>query len=142
VFWLLLLGALGAIASIGFNAIAVSEEITFDINNRLLLLLRMLLGALFALIITIPFGFNDFVEFTQGLIKPVPVDNGAEGGKIALQAVLLLLPFVLGYSTSLTIVILNRFLSAIKAFFGVAETKTTVVKVPTPVPAAGKPPKK
>lgn len=131
VFWLLLLGALGSIASIGFNAIAVSDEITFDINNRLLLLLRMLLGALFALIITIPFGFNDFIQFTQGLLsEPASgTENAAEGGKIALQAVLLLLPFILGYSTSLTIVILNRFLSAIKAFFGVTETNTSVIKV-------------
>lgn len=130
-FWILLLGALGSIASIGFNAIAVTNEITFDINNQKLLFLRLIMGALFAMVITLPIGFSVFIDFAHsinsaGTVGPLAKPNDLT--EILKQASLFLLPFVLGYSTDLTIVVLNRVIDSIKALLGVKEGRTTAAK--------------
>lgn len=142
--WLMLLGILGAVASVGFNAISVSSEVTFDINNKKLLYLRLVLGGLFALFITLPFGFEGFLKFVHsintGFIGP---PSPGEESAIATQAIVLLLPFLLGYSTDLTIIILNRFLDGIKAFFGVIDKRASTIEnvQPTPIAVISKPPK-
>jgi NO-binding membrane sensor protein with MHYT domain len=73
--WLMSLGAIGAIAFIGMNALSIQEDITFDLTNRRLIILRIALGALFGLVITLPFGFNQFVFFfvspsKKGSLRP------------------------------------------------------------------------
>jgi hypothetical protein len=115
IIWLVSLGAIGSIAFIGMNALSVQDDVTFDPSNRRLMVLRIVLGALFGLVLTLPFGFADFYGFCSSL---------AYGGAartpdgIPRQAVLLLLPFVLGFGTSLVIMVLNRLVGSIEAFFG------------------------
>jgi hypothetical protein len=55
-----------------------------------------------------------FVNFCRNIVA------GKLDGDVQLssQAIMLLLPFVLGFSTSLVIMILNRLLDAVQAFFG------------------------
>jgi hypothetical protein len=116
IFWLLSMGAIGSVAFVGMNALSVQQDATFDISNSRLLVLRVALGALFGLVLTLPFGFDSFMAFVKQIAytdRPAP-----DGGMISQQALLLLLPFVLGFSTSLVILILNRLVEAVQTFFG------------------------
>jgi hypothetical protein len=112
--WLAALGAIGSISFLGMNALAVQSDVTFDITNRRLLILRIVLGALFGIVLTLPFGFQSFKEFLGDLVTNKPQDTTI----YAKQSVLLLLPFVLGFSTPLVIMILNQFVQAGQLFFG------------------------
>jgi hypothetical protein len=116
--WLMLLGAIGSVAFVGMNALSVQQDITFDLNNRRLMILRIALGALFALVLTLPFGLDGFTQFISGIRMNTPSGEIASSKGITTKAVLLLLPFVLGFSTSLVIMILNRLVEAVQAFFG------------------------
>jgi hypothetical protein len=121
--WLMVLGAVGSTAFIGMNVLSVQEDVTFDLTNRRLMVMRIVLGALFALILTLPFGFPGFVEFCKEIAKIGAAGAIDTGGKpdpsvLSQQAVLLLLPFILGFSTSLVIMILNQFIEGVQAFFG------------------------
>lgn len=124
--WLLCLGAIGSVAFIGMNALAVQQDITFDLTNARLMSLRIVLGALFALVLALPFGYDSFLAFCE-LIGTGPRGTNIPGpggertsmyATITEQAIMLLLPFVLGFSTSLVILILNRMVEAIQVFFG------------------------
>jgi hypothetical protein len=118
--WLLSLGAIGAIAFIGMNVLSVQEDVTFDLTNERLMSLRIALGALFGLVLTLPFGFEGFVQFCEEIIRgKITAQPGAlDGSQVTTQAVMLLLPFILGFSTSLVILILNRLVDAVQGFFG------------------------
>ena len=118
--WLVSLGAIGATAFIGMNALSVQEDITFDLTNRRLITLRIALGALFGLVITLPFGFNGFIDFCGAILDPrAPgTTERPNTSTVTLQAGMLILPFILGFSTSLVILILNRFVDAVQSFFG------------------------
>jgi hypothetical protein len=114
VLWLASLGAIGSISFIGMNALSVQDDATFDLSSTKLLVLRISLGALFGVVLTLPFGFYSFINFIKLLV------NGGEVSTQGLtaQSILLLLPFILGFSTSLVIMILNQFVDAIQSFFG------------------------
>ena len=117
--WLISLGATGSVAFIGMNALSVQEDITFNLGIKLILL-RIVLGALFGLVLTLPFGFQSFSQFCSGIFaaKAVKAPQASFNVSLSKQALLLLLPFVLGFSTSLVIMILNRLVNAVQAFFG------------------------
>jgi hypothetical protein len=127
VIWLIALGAIGSAAFIGMNALSIQEDITFDLTNRRLMLLRVALGALFALVLTLPFGFGGFVEFCQAILA-MKGSRSTEVESIKPQAILLLLPFILGFSTTLVIMILNRFVAAVQTFFGAATERPSFSK--------------
>jgi hypothetical protein len=122
-FWLISLGAIGSVAFIGMNALSVQQDITFDLGNKRLMLLRIVLGAMFGLVLSLPFGFQSFIDFV-GSIFLVGAHRAAPSGlpTVTKQAILLLLPFILGFSTSLVITILNRLVDAVQAFFGGSST--------------------
>jgi len=124
--WLMSLGAIGSVAFIGMNVLSVQQDTTFDLNNTRLMLLRIALGALFALVLTLPFGFEGFVRFCASIatLTSETLNNTQQGeplrrgpDAVTIQA-MLLLPFILGFSTSLVIMLLNQFVDAIQAFFG------------------------
>ncbi|MCZ4288233.1 hypothetical protein [Hoeflea alexandrii] len=124
--WLMSLGALGSLAFIGFGVISVSDEVTFDLSNTKIIQIRIVLGSLFALILTLPFGFYEYLSFVRGIYRGGPLsdlEEKADALGVVKQSILLLLPFVIGYSTSLTITIMNRLMDAIRAFFGIVEKK-------------------
>ena len=117
------LGAIGASASIGMNALSVQEDATFDISNGKFLWLRLLLGALLGTMLTFPWAFPVFQAFVRGLLASpaAEVDIQQEQFK---QALWLLMPFVLGFSTSLVILVLSRAVEAVQTFFGKTEKPT------------------
>jgi hypothetical protein len=45
--WTVLLGAIGAIALLSMNALSIQKDITFDLTNKSLLAVRVVLRALF-----------------------------------------------------------------------------------------------
>jgi hypothetical protein len=116
VFWIGSLGAIGAVASIGMNALSVQDDVTFDISSSKFLWLRVVLGALFGTVLTLPLGFVGFQQFlavlASGDAKPVDANEAVK------QASMLLMPFILGFSTSLVILVLNRMVEAVQTFFG------------------------
>jgi hypothetical protein len=122
ILWVVSLGSIGSVAFVGMNALSVQDDITFDMSNGRLIALRIVLGGLFALILTLPFGYDPFFAFIRGIagncLDCARIDPSAT--KLTLQAVLLLMPFVLGFSTSLVIMILNRLVDSVQAFFGKA----------------------
>jgi hypothetical protein len=140
--WLISLGAIGSIAFIGMNALSVQQDITFDLLNARLINLRVALGALFALVLTLPFGYDGFLKFISALslMNRVTVTNSGNEAMLSTKdAVTLIMPFLLGFSTSLVIMILNRMLEATQSFFG----KTLITTAPStsgPVPPTAFPP--
>jgi hypothetical protein len=128
-FWLISLGALGSIAFIGMNALSVQQDITFDLLNRRLINLRVALGALFALVLALPWGFEGYREFILQITAgpQIQIAAGNQSNSLsASNALMLIVPFLLGFSTSLVIMILNRLLEAAQSFFG----KTVTMTVP------------
>lgn len=119
--WLMSLGAIGALAFVGMNALSVQDDATFDLTNLRLMWLRVALGALFGLVLTLPFGFDGFMRFCASIanwtLSADATANAARSGDLT-QALWLLLPFVFGFSTTLVIMILNQLVLAVHSFFG------------------------
>ena len=117
--WTMCLGAIGAIAFISMNALSIQNDVTFELTNWSLLAVRIVLGSLFGAVLSIPFGFESFVNFVETITRAVPALGSANSiVGISLQSALLLLPFILGFSTSLVILVLNRFVESLAVFFG------------------------
>ena len=114
--WLISLGGIGSVAFIGMNALLVQQDATFDLSNDRLINLRISLGSMFGLVLTIPFGFPSFLQFVAQIGKVGGEALSADA--LAQQAMFLLLPFVLGFSTSLVVLVLNRLIDAIQTIFG------------------------
>jgi hypothetical protein len=111
--WLFCLGGIGSIAFIGVNALAIQADATFDLANPGQVLRRVLLGALFGIVLALPFGYSYFLAFCNGMADP---GNHA----IALeQGISLLVPFVLGFSSSLVMLVLNRLVQGAETVFGI-----------------------
>jgi hypothetical protein len=90
------------------------------------MILRIVLGSLFGLVLTLPFGYDDFVRFCMSLNgSSVTTSTATDASHVTNQAIMLLLPFVMGFSNSLVIMVLNRMVSAIQAFFGQGGTNTS-----------------
>jgi hypothetical protein len=117
--WLLSLGAIGASAFIGMNALSIQDDITFDLTNARLMYLRIALGALFGVVLSLPFGFPEFLSFCRVAWKPSIFYNPKAGAvSIAGEAAFLLLPFIFGFSTSLVILVLTQLSNAVQTFLG------------------------
>lgn len=136
--WLMSLGAMGSVAFIGMNALSVQQDVTFDLSNRKLMILRIALGALFGLVLALPFGFDGFLQFIVEIASGINPYAPTSGGRsnVTTQAMLLLLPFVLGFSTSLVIMILNRLVDAVQAFFGRTGVNDRAQIPPPPPPTS------
>jgi hypothetical protein len=115
--WLISLGAIGASASIGMNALSIQDDITFDLTDLRLMSLRVALGALFGVVLSLPFGFPEFLVFCKAVWKPSQFYD-PKSVSIVEQAVFLLLPFIFGFSTSLVILVLTQLADAVQAFLG------------------------
>jgi hypothetical protein len=115
--WIVTVGALGAIAFVLVNALGIQVDPTVDVTDKDSTMFRVLLGALFSVILTLPFGFPIFQKFIGQVIKP--------GSQIIepKEAVMLLMPFLFGFSTSLVLTVLNRLVESVQTFFGVSTKK-------------------
>jgi hypothetical protein len=137
--WVIALGGMGSIAFISMNSLSVQQDATFDMTNGRLLLLRIITGALFAMVLSVPFGAPQFIAFLDSVIasaKPAVAAvatasapaSGKVGATVLQQSLYLILPFVLGFSTSLVILIMNRLVEAAQTFFGKGPLSPEVVK--------------
>ena len=93
------------------NSLAIQDDATFDISNVGLVVMRIVLGALFGCIVSLPFCFPYFKDFTDWVIKGGDLAGG--------RGVLLLVPFLLGFSTTLVMAVLNRMVAGIESMFGI-----------------------
>lgn len=119
------LGAMGASASIGMNALSVQDDATFDLSSPKFLWLRLVLGALFGTLLTLPWAFPGFLDFASALASPASATNDLSTSELLIRSSWLLAPFVLGFSTSLVILVLTRAVESLQTFFGKAgPTKT------------------
>jgi hypothetical protein len=126
VVWLLSMGTLGAISFVAMNVLSVQEDVTFDLTSDRFLAVRLIIGALFGLVLSIPFAFPVFLEFARAMagyyyemMPSLPVLKDPDAWRKAwVQAVFLLLPFILGFSTTLVIVVLNRLVDGAQSIFG------------------------
>jgi hypothetical protein len=117
--WLVSMGCLGAVANIGMNAIAAKNDITFDTSNIRLIFLRIILGGLFAVILMLPLGSQNFIalcyQFVTGYTLKAEVGEATVGAMAQASAVVM--PFLLGYSTTLVLVILNQWIGRVQSVF-------------------------
>jgi hypothetical protein len=81
------------------------------------MVLRIALGALFAVVFTLPVGFGPFTELCGELASPGSKSQGEVPGLIK-NTIFLLMPFAFGFSTSLVILVLNQIVEAIQTLFG------------------------
>jgi len=109
--WLMSLGGMGAVAFIYVNALSIQIDPNVDVINRGFVAMRTILGALFAIVLTLPYGYHAYLVFC------LQVKLGATPDDIN-QPILLLMPFVLGFSTPLVLAVLNRVIDSVQIFFG------------------------
>jgi hypothetical protein len=116
--WTVFLGALGALAFLSVNALSSQTKETFDLTNKSLLAVRIVSGSLFGFVLSIPVGFDRFVTFVRSIGVPASaVETNTVAGS-GMQAVLLLLPFIAGFSTSVVMLVMNRLVESVVVFFG------------------------
>ncbi len=112
--WLATTGGLGSAAFIYVNALSIQVDPTVDFISPGMVQMRVVLGMLFAVVLALPFGFQAFQTFVANLLPKTPA-----GPLDVKDGLLLLLPFILGFSTPLVLSILNRFVQSAQTFFGV-----------------------
>ena len=103
----------------------MQDDVTFDITNTKLIVLRVVLGTLFGVALALPFGIEPFTTFISNIYNAPPPTS-----ELVMKSMLLLVPFLLGFSTTLVIMILNQSLDAVQTFFGKKSS-------PPPVAARG-----
>jgi hypothetical protein len=127
--WVMSLGSLGSVAFISVNALAIQSDVTFDISNARFVFLRVLITSLFALMIALPLSVEDFFQFchyigtitlTEELHPETTATSPSSSPTVrATQIAMLLLPFVLGFSTSLVLMIMNRIVETVNSLLGI-----------------------
>jgi hypothetical protein len=130
--WLLCLGSMGSIAFIYVNALAIQIDPTVDLSNRSFMIMRVILGALFALVLTLPFGFADFQTFINGLFPAAgaSIQPAQLAAPETAKGLILIIPFLLGFSTPLVLAIMNRMIEGVQTLFGVNVQKLPATKTP------------
>jgi hypothetical protein len=131
--WLMSLGSLGSVAFVSVNALSIQTDATFDVTNRRFVFLRILIGALFSLMIALPLSLPEFVQFCTtlqtriagGLITPIatPPTEAPSNALQITEVTMLLLPFLLGFSTSVVLMVMNRIMEGVQSFLGIQKPK-------------------
>ena len=121
IFWSCCLGGLGSLAFVAMNALSVQRDITFDLTNVRLVSLRTVVGSMFAVVLSLPFGYQVFFNFCLNLLYPT---NQQFDSGLFQQALWLFAPFAFGFSTSFVIILLNQIIRGVQSFLGF-DRKTT-----------------
>jgi hypothetical protein len=89
-----------------------------DVTGQNILSIRVTLGALFALLIALPIGGRSILVVYQAFLASRPIPTVEDW-------IIVLVPFMFGFSTTLVLAIFNRIITGISALFGIsAETAT------------------
>jgi hypothetical protein len=89
-----------------------------DVTDENILSIRVILGALFALLIGLPIGGRSIQIVYQAFLDTFPVPTIEDW-------VIVLVPFMVGFSTTLVLAIFNRIIGGISALFGISNETTT-----------------
>jgi hypothetical protein len=125
--WTLSQGALGACAFLCVSATvhALKERSgstplypAIDVTDENILSIRVILGALFALLIALPIGGRSIVTVYDAFLETHPIPPVEDW-------ITVLVPFMFGFSTPLVLAILNRIVGGIGSLFGVSSETTT-----------------
>ncbi len=127
--WLIALGCLGSIAFLYVNVLSIETDKSVDVTSPAFLSMRIILGALFGLVIGLPIGYPYFVNFCLQIHDVASASSGAAVTSVASRiewsnGVALLLPFLLGFSTPLVLNVLNRCVDGVQTVFGMQPKKT------------------
>jgi hypothetical protein len=120
--WLVSNGGLGSVASIGLDEMSDKRNSSLS-GSHLHPILRIVLGSLFAVVIMLPFGYENFIGLCYQLVtgfpmQPDPSLGGGTAGSISIGQILAtIMPFVLGYNTTLVISILDQVTNSAQTFF-------------------------
>jgi YVTN family beta-propeller protein len=115
--WVISMGCIGGIASLGMQAIEVPEgNPAIDISNRQLAILRVVLGGLFALVLTFAFESDCFIDICHRIAWGREFVGDQESP--LFRAFVLMLPFMLGFSTLLVTMVINQLNAGALIFFG------------------------
>jgi hypothetical protein len=125
--WTLSQGALGACAFLCVSATvhalkersgSTPQHPAIDVTDENILSIRVILGALFALLIALPIGGRSIVTVYEAFLETHPLPPVEDW-------ITVLVPFMFGFSTPLVLAILNRIIGGIGALFGVSSETTT-----------------
>jgi hypothetical protein len=120
--WTLSQGALGACAFLCVNAaVHASKERSassplyhaIDVTDENILSVRVILGALFALLIALPIGGKSILVVYQAFLETHPVPTIEDW-------IIVIIPFMFGFSTTLVLAVFNRIIGGISALFGIS----------------------
>jgi hypothetical protein len=124
--WTLSQGALGACAFLCVSATvhALKERSassplynTIDVTDENILGVRIILGALFALLVALPIGGRSIVIVYQAFLETHPIPTIEDW-------IIVLIPFMFGFSTTLVLAIFNKIIGGISALFGISAETT------------------
>lgn len=124
--WTLSQGALGACAFLCVTATlhALKERPTssalyqpIDVTDENILSIRVILGALFALLIALPVGGRSVLVLYDAFTNKHPIPTIEDW-------IVVLVPFMFGFSTTLVLAIFSRVIAGISALFGISSDTT------------------
>ena len=141
ILWTMSQGGLGACAFIGTRLIArtVSSEMYsssaagnrplnedsqsgvehVDLTDKNYLKMRIVLGSLFAFLLCFPISILSIISLNQYFIyNDDELKAAVNFEAIKNDFLMITIPFIVGFSTSLVLTVLSRFISAIQAIFG------------------------
>ena len=129
--WVVLMGCIGAIASLDMQAIKATKDMSFP-QQRVTRqqIVRVTLGGLLALALTFPYESDCFLDLCHFIGTGIEFDGDAEGP--FTRAMILSIPFLLGFSTQLAMSIIDQLNHAVSAFFGQLGPGTKQVVGPSP----------
>jgi hypothetical protein len=123
--WALALGGLGAVASIFINVLKLMPQETLRTSDEFEVIGRIILGCLFSTILSMtlaPEQLAGFFEAIQNSRASAEIKTGLKGG------VILLLPFLAGYSIQLVLKLLEKAILAVELTIGLDDRRAIGVR--------------
>jgi hypothetical protein len=127
--WAIALGGLGAISSIFLHLLRFIPEQVTNSGDEFEVIGRIVLGCLFSLVLSITLNRDlfDFIEWLQRDNAGVGVlpagARGEPGANKPTLGFMVLAPFLLGYSISLVLNVLEKLVTAVEVTLGINEAK-------------------
>lgn len=119
--WSFALGGLGAVISVFLNMLRLIPAQVINTGDEFEVVTRVVLGCLFSLVLTLALN-EDLAQFFRSLQE---AETTAES-RTTRQGLMALSPFLLGYSITLVLSVLEKSLMAIEIALGVEDRRTTL----------------
>jgi hypothetical protein len=123
--WALALGGLGAVASIFIHVLKLIPQQTLRTSDEFEVIGRIVLGCLFSTILATTLVASELTTFFGKL----------KGGEIPSSGVVLLLPFLAGYSITLVLNLLEKAIRAIELTVGLEDRRAIGTEEQRDIPA-------